>query len=65
MNSLNPFEEKRDFCNLSLSESENLQFDTEEEFLSQKLLKHANIKNVLFVGQEKHFKFGSKNIWKI
>ena len=53
MNSLNPFEEKRDFFATSvLSESENLQFDTEGRVsLSVKLLNHAKIKtNVLFVG---------------
>ena len=53
IDSLNPFEEKRDFFATSiLSESENLQFDTEGRVsLSEKLLKHAMIKNnVLFVG---------------
>ena len=53
IDSLNPFEEKRDFFATSiLSESENLQFDTEGRIsLSEKLLKHAMIKaNVLFVG---------------
>ena len=53
IDSLNPFEEKRDFFATSiLSESENLQFDTEGIIsLSEKLLNHAKIKtNVLFVG---------------
>ena len=53
IDSLNPFEEKRDFFATSiLSESENLQFDTEGRIsLSEKLLNHAKIKtNVLFVG---------------
>ena len=53
MTLLNPFEEKRDFFATSiLSESENLQFDTEGRVsLSEKLLNHAKIKNnVLFVG---------------
>ena len=53
IDSLNPFEEKRDFFATSiLSESENLQFDTEGRVsLSDKLLNHAKIKNnVLFVG---------------
>ena len=56
--SLNPFEEKRDFFATSiLSESENLQFDTEGRVsLSNKLLNHANIKNsILFVGLGKTF----------
>ena len=61
IDSLNPFEEKEIFATSVLSESENLQFDTEGRISSQKLLKHANIKNnVLFVGLEKHFKFGSQ-----
>ena len=58
IDSLNPFEEKRDFFATSiLSESENLQFDTEGRVsLSNKLLNHANIKNnVLFVGLGKTF----------
>ena len=58
IDSLNPFEEKRDFFATSiLSESENLQFDTEGRIsLSDKLLKHAMIKtNILFVGLGKTF----------
>ena len=58
MNSLNPFEEKRDFFATSiLSESENFQFDTEGRVsFSEKLLNHANIKiNILFVGLGKTF----------
>ena len=58
IDSLNPFEEKRDFFATSiLSESENLQFDTEGRIsLSKKLLHHAKIKdNVLFVGLGKTF----------
>ena len=53
IDSLNPFEEKRDFFATSiLSESENLQFDTEGRVsLSDKLLNHArNKSNILFVG---------------
>ena len=53
IDSLNPFEEKRDYFATSvLSESENLQFDTEGRVsISEKLLNHANIKNqVLCVG---------------
>ena len=58
IDSLNPFEEKRDFFATSiLSESINLQFDGEGRIsLTSKLLKHARIKNsVLFVGQGKTF----------
>ena len=58
IDSLNPFEEKRDYFATSvLSESENLQFDTEGRVsISEKLLNHANIKNqVLFVGLGKTF----------
>ena len=58
IDSLNPFEEKRDFFATSiLSESENLQFDTEGRVsLSEKLLIHSIIKdNILFVGLWKTF----------
>ena len=58
IDSLNPFEEKRDFFATSiLSESINLQFDSEGRIsLLSKLLKHAKIKNnMLFVGQGKTF----------
>ena len=58
IDSLNPFEEKRDFFATSiLSDSTNLQFDSEGRIsLSSKLLKHAKIKNsMLFVGQGKTF----------
>ena len=50
IDSLNPFEEKRDYFATSvLSESENLQFDTEGRVsISEKMLKHAKInKNVI------------------
>ena len=53
IDSLNPFEEKRDYFATSiLSESENLQFDTEGRIsFSDKLLNHAKINNnILFVG---------------
>ena len=53
IDSLNPFEEKRDYFATSvLSESESHQFDTEGRVsISEKLLNHAKIKNnVLFVG---------------
>ena len=58
IDSLNPFEEKRDFFATSiLSESINLQFDGEGRIsLTPKLLKHAKIKSsMLFVGQGKTF----------
>ena len=58
IDTLNPFEEKKDYFATSiLSESINLQFDTEGRILiSNKLLKHAKIKsNILFVGQGKTF----------
>jgi MraZ protein len=58
IDSLNPFEEKRDFFATSiLAESTNLQFDSEGRILiSSKLLKHAKIKNsMLFVGQGQTF----------
>ena len=58
IDSLNPFEEKKDYFATSiLSESTNLQFDGEGRILlTSKLLKHAKIKNsMLFVGQGKTF----------
>ena len=58
IDSLNPFEEKRDFFATSiLSESVGLQFDSEGRIsLTSKLLKHAKIRNsILFVGQGKTF----------
>ena len=58
IDNLNPFEEKRDFFATSiLSESINLQFDSEGRIsLTEKLLKHAKIKNsMIFVGQGKTF----------
>ena len=58
IDSLNPFEEKRDYFAISvLSESENLQFDTEGRVsISIYLLNHAKIKNnILFVGLGKTF----------
>ena len=58
IDTLNPFEEKRDYFATSvLSESENLQFDTEGRVsLTENLLSHAKIKNnILFVGLGKTF----------
>jgi MraZ protein len=58
IDTLNPFEEKRDFFATSiLSESINLHFDSEGRIsLTQKLLQHAKIKSsMMFVGQGKTF----------
>ena len=51
IDSLNPFEEKRDFFATSiLSESINLQFDSEGRIsITPKLLKHAKIKIIKFL----------------
>ena len=65
--SLNPFEEKRDFFATSiLSESVNLQFDSEGRIsLTPKLLKHAKIKNsMIFVGQGKTFQIWEPTIFE-
>ena len=62
IDALNPFDEKKDFFATSiLSESINLQFDSEGRIsLTTKLLKHAKIKNsMLFVGQGK-----TSQIWE-
>ena len=53
IDTLNPYEQKRDYFATSiLSESVNLQFDTEGRVLiPNKLLSHAKIKsNIMFVG---------------
>ena len=58
IDSLNPFEEKRDYFATSvLSESVSLQFDSEgRALITSKLLDHAKIKNsILFVGLGKTF----------
>jgi MraZ protein len=58
IDSLSPFEEKRDYFATSiLSESISLQFDSEGRILiTDKLLDHAKIKNsILFVGLGKTF----------
>ena len=65
--SLNPFDEKRDFFATSiLSESINLQFDTEGRILlTSKLLKHAKIKSsMVFVGQGKTFQIWEPTIFE-
>ena len=67
IDSLNPFEEKRDFFATSiLSESISLQFDSEGRIsLSSKLLKHAKIKNsMLFVGQGQTFQIWEPTIFE-
>tara|TARA_B100000401_G_scaffold144818_1_gene96235 strand:+ start:308 stop:763 length:456 start_codon:yes stop_codon:yes gene_type:complete len=67
IDSLNPFEEKRDYFATSiLSESVNLQFDTEGRILlSPKLIKHAKIKkSMVFVGQGKTFQIWEPTIFE-
>ena len=67
IDSLNPFEEKRDYFATSvLSESVNLQFDTEGRIsLTKKLLSHAKIKNdILFVGLGKTFQIWEPKLFE-
>ena len=67
IDSLNPFEEKRDYFATSiLSESVNLQFDTEGRVLfPNKLLKHAKIKNnIMFVGLGKTFQIWEPKLFE-
>ena len=67
IDTLNPFEEKRDFFATSiLSESINLQFDSEGRItLTPKLLKHAKIRNsMIFVGQGKTFQIWEPKIFE-
>ena len=67
IDSLNPFEEKRDFFATSvLSESINLQFDSEGRIsLTPKLIKHAKIKkSMVFVGQGKTFQIWEPTIFE-
>ena len=67
IDSLNPFEEKRDYFATSiLSESINLQFDGEGRIsLTPKLLKHSKIRNkILFVGQGKTFQIWEPTIFE-
>ena len=67
IDSLNPFEEKRDiFATSVLSESANLQFDSEGRIsLSKKLLTHAKIKDkMLFVGQGKTFQIWEPKLFE-
>ena len=67
IDALDPFEEKKDYFATSiLSESINLQFDSEGRIsLTLKLLKHAKIKNsMLFVGQGKTFQIWEPTIFE-
>ena len=67
IDSLNPFEEKRDYFATSiLSESFNLQFDTEGRVsFTEKLLDHAKIKNnILFVGLGKTFQIWEPKVFE-
>ena len=67
IDSLSPFEEKRDYFATSiLSESINLQFDGEGRIsLTPKLLKHSKVRNkILFVGQGKTFQIWEPTIFE-
>ena len=67
IDSLSPFEEKRDYFATSiLSESINLQFDSEGRIsLTPKLLKHSKVRNkILFVGQGKTFQIWEPTIFE-
>ena len=67
IDSLNPFEEKRDiFATSVLAESVNLHFDSEGRIsLPSKLLDHAKIKNtMLFVGQGKTFQIWEPKLFE-
>ena len=67
IDSLSPFEEKKDYFATSiLSESINLQFDSEGRIsLSKKLLSHAKSKEImLFVGQGKTFQIWEPKLFE-
>tara|TARA_B100001093_G_scaffold275382_1_gene263236 strand:+ start:200 stop:664 length:465 start_codon:yes stop_codon:yes gene_type:complete len=67
IDSFNPFEEKRDYFATSiLSESVNLQFDTEGRVsLTEKLINHSKIKNnILFVGLGETFQIWEPKIFE-
>ena len=67
IDSLNPFEEKRDiFATSVLAESVNLQFDSEGRIsLPNKLLNQAKIKQaMLFVGQGKTFQIWEPKLFE-
>ena len=67
IDSLNPFEEKRDiFATSVLADSVNLQFDSEGRIsLPNTLLEHANIKQtMLFVGQGNTFQIWESKLFE-
>ena len=67
IDSLNPFEEKRDiFATSVLADSVNLQFDSEGRIsIPSKLLEHAKIKQtMLFVGQGKTFQIWESKLFE-
>ena len=67
IDSLNPFEEKRDiFATSVLADSTNLHFDSEGRIsIPNKLLQHAKIKqNMLFVGQGKTFQIWEPKLFE-
>ena len=67
IDSLNPFEEKRDiFATSVLADSANLQFDSEGRIsIPSKLLEHAKIKQtMLFVGQGKTFQIWEPKLFE-
>ena len=67
IDSLSPFEEKRDiFATSVLAESVNLQFDSEGRIsLPNKLLSHAKIKQTMFfVGQGKTFQIWEPKLFE-
>ena len=67
IDSLNPFEEKRDiFATSVLADSVNLQFDSEGRIsIPNKLLEHAKIKQtMLFVGQGKTFQIWESKLFE-
>ena len=67
IDSLNPFEEKRDiFATSVLADSANLQFDSEGRVsIPSKLLRHAKIKQtILFVGQGKTFQIWEPKLFE-
>ena len=67
IDSLNPFEEKRDiFATSVLADSVNLQFDSEGRIsVPKKLLTHAKIKEtMLFVGQGKTFQIWEPRLFE-
>ena len=67
IDSLNPFEEKRDiFATSVLAESVSLQFDSEGRIsIPNKLINHAKIKQaMLFVGQGKTFQIWEPKLFE-